>query len=618
MPQVEQSLNDRYQLTKPLGENASRQTWLAIDRVNPLPETVVVKLLAMNPQMQWEEAKLLEREAQTLQKLNHPQIPQYRDYFMLDRLSDSRFSWFCLVQSHVPGYSLQQMLDQGRHFTEAAVEKIAIEVLSILVYLHELSPPILHRDIKPSNLIWGEDDRLYLIDFGSVQDRAALEGATFTVVGTYGYVPMEQFGGRTVPASDLYALGATLIHLMTGVAPADLPCQNAQIQFADRVGIDPAFVNWVSQLIEPDLADRLSTARLALEALKHRHQLSLPMVNRKPIGSRIQLNKAVDRINIKIPARGWQALSWLSVLSTLAGNWFFLYLSITIYDSMLMGYQLAIFVLPFCGLLLPALSYSVIRGDRTRFTIYWKLFGFTVWRKRGKTAQIHPVINVYEQEKWGSKGIIVQAGAELLSTNPMAEVERRWLMQEIKDWLRSGQPREVSDQHDAKLMLECSRVKVKKSADELIIQYPGAEKYWMLTTIPWCLIGISLIYKLFLLLDIPAFFVSPLVVLIVALWGERSYANRFPTTLCFNQNRFVLYKRLLGYTLKLAEGSDPTILQIDQDDSEKLKDKTTFIPHITIRTLSGDYTFGQGLSKPERYWVVEAANHWLQQNRHQV
>ncbi|MCY7324359.1 MAG: hypothetical protein LH660_21805, partial [Phormidesmis sp. CAN_BIN36] len=74
MPQVEQSLNDRYQLIKPLGENASRQTWLALDRVNQLPEAVVVKLLAMNPQMQWEEAKLLEREAQTLQKLNHPQI----------------------------------------------------------------------------------------------------------------------------------------------------------------------------------------------------------------------------------------------------------------------------------------------------------------------------------------------------------------------------------------------------------------------------------------------------------------------------------------------------------------------------------------------------------------
>ncbi|MCY7322587.1 MAG: phosphotransferase, partial [Phormidesmis sp. CAN_BIN36] len=548
-----------------------------------------------------------------------PQIPQYRDYFMLEQLPDSRFPWFCLVQSQVPGHSLQQMLDEGRHFTEAAVEKVAIEVLTILVYLHELNPPILHRDIKPSNLIWGEDDRLYLIDFGSVQDRAALEGVTFTVVGTYGYVPMEQFGGQTVPASDLYALGATLIHLMTGVAPADLPCQNARIQFADRVGIDPAFVNWVSQLIEPDLADRLSTARLALKTLEHRHQLSLPMVNHKPCGSRIQLKKAIDRIEIKIPARGWQALSWLPVLSALGSSWYLLFLMPSIaYNPSIGWFYLALYVLSFSGFILPALSYSVIRGDRTRFTIYWKLFGFTIGRERGKTAQIHPVIGLYEPEQWGNKGIIVQAGTKLLSTNPMAEVERRWLIQELKDWLRSGQPREVSDEHDAKLMLQCSRVEVKESADELTIQYPGQEEYWRLTTIPWCLICIFLTYKLFPVLNSFTFFVSPILVLIAALWGLGTYAIRFPTTLRFNQNRFVAYKRLLGYTIKLAEGSDTTIRQIDQDDSEKLKDKSTFTPHIAIQTLSGDYAFGHDLSKPARHWVVEAVNRWLQQNSRRV
>ena len=71
---------------------------------------------------------------------------------------------------------------------------------------------MLHRDIKPSNLILGEDEQVYLVDFGAVQDKVAPSCTTFTVVGTYGYTPMEQFGGRAVPASDLYALGATLIH----------------------------------------------------------------------------------------------------------------------------------------------------------------------------------------------------------------------------------------------------------------------------------------------------------------------------------------------------------------------------------------------------------------------
>lgn len=74
----------------------------------------------------------------------------------------------------------------------------------------------MHRDIKPSNLIWGEDQHVYLVDFGAVQAQAAVTGVTFTVVGTSGYAPLEQFWGRAVAASDLYALGATLIHLLTG------------------------------------------------------------------------------------------------------------------------------------------------------------------------------------------------------------------------------------------------------------------------------------------------------------------------------------------------------------------------------------------------------------------
>ena len=95
-----------------------------------------------------------------------------------------------------------------------------------MLYLHQLKPQILHRDIKPSNIILGENKQVYLIYFGSVQDKSVVEGASFTVVGTYGYTPIVQFGGRTIPASDLYALGATLIHLLTGVPPANLPQKN--------------------------------------------------------------------------------------------------------------------------------------------------------------------------------------------------------------------------------------------------------------------------------------------------------------------------------------------------------------------------------------------------------
>jgi serine/threonine protein kinase len=148
----------------------------------------------------------------------------------------------------------------GQTLHTKQVRKIAVDVLKILEFLHQLNPAVLHRDIKPSNLIWGEDEQIYLVDFGAVQDRAAKEGATFTVVGTYGYAPMEQFGGRAVPASDLYALGATLIHLLTGTAPADLPQRNLRICFEDQVSLSPNMVSWIEKLTEPAPEQRFKSA----------------------------------------------------------------------------------------------------------------------------------------------------------------------------------------------------------------------------------------------------------------------------------------------------------------------------------------------------------------------
>jgi serine/threonine protein kinase len=299
MLQAEQVFQGRYQLHRQLGQNAGRQTWLADDIVSH--QSVIVKLLAFSPQMQWEEFKLFEREAQVLKQLSHPRIPRYRDYFSVDKHAGSGLCWFGLVQDYIAGESLQKLLDTGKHFTEVQVSSIATGILEILTYLHELNPPVLHRDIKPSNLIWGEGEQVYLVDFGAVQDPVAMEGATFTVVGTAGYAPVEQFWGRAVPASDLYALGATLIHLLTGTPPVDLPQKNLRIEFRDRVSVNPNFVRWIEDLTEPDLKRRFSSARQALEYLKagckSRQMPTIP----KPAGSRVQLSKSASHLRIVIP-----------------------------------------------------------------------------------------------------------------------------------------------------------------------------------------------------------------------------------------------------------------------------------------------------------------------------
>ncbi|MFP4123689.1 serine/threonine protein kinase [Coleofasciculus sp.] len=263
-----QMLAERYQLERKLGQNAGRQTWLAQDISLSPPQLVVVKLLAFNPQMHWDELKLFEREAQVLQHLNHPRIPEYRDFFAIEKQFGEGLPWFGLVQDYIPGDSLQALLDQGKRFTEAEVCQGSESILEILIYLHELSPPVFHRDIKPSNLILSQDGQVYLVDFGAVQDRATAEGVTFTVVGTSGYTPPEQLWGKVVPASDLYALGATLIHLLTGIAPADLPQHQMRLQFSDYVNLSPHFCQWLERLTEPAPERRFTGARQGLLSLK--------------------------------------------------------------------------------------------------------------------------------------------------------------------------------------------------------------------------------------------------------------------------------------------------------------------------------------------------------------
>jgi serine/threonine protein kinase len=445
MPQAGQVLNERYKLKAKLGQDASRETWVAIDLASYPQEHVVVKLLALNAQMHWNECKLFEREAQVLQNINHPRIPKYRHYFVLDQQPGSRFSWFGLVHSYIPGASLQQLLNEGKRFSEVQVQKIAQEVLSILVYLHELNPPLIHRDIKPSNLIWGEDELVYLVDFGAVQDQAVLEGATFTVVGTYGYVPMEQFGGRAVPASDLYALGATLIHLLTGVAPADLPQRDTRIQFADRVSLDRGFVNWIGKLTEPSLSERLSTAQQALEALKNKHTLSPAITNYKPTGSQIQLKKSASQLEIRIPRRGRKAFRAFYLLGFIVpflihlSNYFHLFWSWSSYTinpwvgTVVIG---ALWIVMMSAVILPAFTQTYLYFDRNHFEIRRKLFGFPYWWRRAKTSRIIKIGEEEIKRTAAPKGVTIEIGSRKYTTNPLATVERLWLIQEIKDWLR--------------------------------------------------------------------------------------------------------------------------------------------------------------------------------------
>ncbi|EAM51608.1 serine/threonine protein kinase [Crocosphaera watsonii WH 8501] len=304
MLQPQQIFCDRYQLTQCLANNAGRQTWLVTDLISSQNTSVIVKLLAFHPEMHWDDYKLFEREGDVLKQLNHPKIPSYYDYFTIEKKAEESLCWFGLVQEYIPGKTLQQFLEEGKHFTEEQVNNIAIQILEILQYLHEFSPPILHRDIKPSNLIFTEDEQIFLVDFGAVQNAAAIEGVTFTVVGTTGYAPLEQLWGKAVPASDLYGLGATLIHLLTGVSPVNLPQDNLRIQFSDRLSIDAFFIKWINRLIDPDLNSRFQSAEKALISLNTKR---LPKDSLNPVvlpfESKIQIQESSHQAILSIPGK---------------------------------------------------------------------------------------------------------------------------------------------------------------------------------------------------------------------------------------------------------------------------------------------------------------------------
>lgn len=469
MLEENQILQSRYQLQKQLGRNAGRQTWLVIDLENQ--ETVVLKLLAFGEEVQWEDLKLFEREAQVLQQLSHPRIPKYRDYFSID----DRHLWFGLVQEYIPGESLRELLDRGKKFTEAEIVAIAKQILQILSYLHELSPPVLHRDIKPSNLILGsdlQDPQIYLVDFGAVQDKASAEGKTFTVVGTYGYAPMEQFGGRAVAASDLYGLGATLIHLLVGISPAELPQDDIRIEFKHLTNASDLLMHWVEKMTEPSAKKRFSSAREAIAAFEsgdilkpefgrqepgteaHKTALQASM----PSNTRIEIEKSKDNLNINIPGR-WAKKTSAKQKRSLSMIWLVSLSLMTFYGITILPKIFGVVFFPILGILavcsifilaalLDSYVYTNIAFNRHHnFEIKNILFNFVFNQSQGKISAIEYVL-CYAARSGNQDdpmGMIIaiqtnqrkyKIGNYSFASGQISEREAAWLSQEIQEWLK--------------------------------------------------------------------------------------------------------------------------------------------------------------------------------------
>jgi serine/threonine protein kinase, bacterial len=284
-------LNNRYQVIRALGSGGFGETFLAEDLNMPTRRRCVVKKLKLT----MDEPETLDiikdrfqREAAILEMLGHhnPQIPDLYAYFVEQ---DN----FYLVQEYIEGQTLSEKLRQHGPFSQLEVRQLLIDLLPVLDYIHGKS--IIHRDLKPDNIILQKDGKPVLIDFGAVKEAVNTVlyqpgHAGSIVIGTPGYLPPEQAAGRPIFASDLYSLGMTAIHLLTGKSPRELETNprtgEAEWQkyvapaVADirhtMISIDPQLAAVLSKAIQTYPRDRYNSATEMLAALQATTPLSFP------------------------------------------------------------------------------------------------------------------------------------------------------------------------------------------------------------------------------------------------------------------------------------------------------------------------------------------------------
>ncbi|MGH7815607.1 MAG: protein kinase domain-containing protein [Candidatus Binataceae bacterium] len=258
-------LGARYRIVRPLGGGGMKQVYLAEDTRLANRRCALAEMIDSFPDPAEAQAAALAfaREADLLAQLSHDRIVR-----VYDKFSESNRHY--LVMEHVEGDTLDQLLTAapaGR-LEEKFVIEVALQILAALEYLHGQTPPIVYRDLKPANVMVTPAGGVKLIDFGVA--RLFVPKKTATMVGTLGYAPPEQYEGKAEPRSDIYALGATMYHLLTGWDPGHhAPFMIPPIGTL-RKDLNPGLAALLAETLMLDPNRRVSSAaafRRALEAM---------------------------------------------------------------------------------------------------------------------------------------------------------------------------------------------------------------------------------------------------------------------------------------------------------------------------------------------------------------
>ena len=263
MLEVGSVLNGNYKILNEIGRGGMSVVYLALnERAN---KTWAVKEVRKDGSTASEVVSQgLIAETEMLKRLNHPNLPSIIDVVDQDES-------FIIVMDYIEGRSLQSLLDHSGAQDPDMVLRWAKQLCSVLNYLHSQHPPIIYRDLKPANVMLKPSGDVVLIDFGTAREYKETSQGDTTWLGTRGYAAPEQFGGKgqTDARTDIYNLGATLYHLLTGYSPADTHFEILPLDQLNPKLMEHGFVEIVSKCCMPNPEDRYQSDAEVMYALEH-------------------------------------------------------------------------------------------------------------------------------------------------------------------------------------------------------------------------------------------------------------------------------------------------------------------------------------------------------------
>ncbi|MES0335740.1 MAG: serine/threonine-protein kinase [Candidatus Magnetobacterium sp. LHC-1] len=256
----QQTLKQRYRIERELSRKDDTVVYVARDMVND--RLCAVKAISVAAGTAQEGIGLLKQESKVLYNLNHPNVPKFIDFFTEQTDTELRgqrppAQSAYLVCEYIAGKSLQELVDEGRRFTEQQITAIVHALMLTLRYLHGFSPPLIHGAITPSNIVIDKRDKPYLINFASVWPGTP-----------NGYTAQEQLKCPATMASDIYALGMSIVFALSHVPPDEIPQRGQRHDFRGLVNISYRLANVLEKMLQPNVRYRYQHINDALRDME--------------------------------------------------------------------------------------------------------------------------------------------------------------------------------------------------------------------------------------------------------------------------------------------------------------------------------------------------------------